>query len=81
MSQTYLCKNLGVEVGGERLFEGGVLAGDYGDGLNLRKLPGWSWSWSMRTLSVRIIIYPVSIVYPVSMSYQIFVFFEVSKLG
>ena len=40
MSQTYLCKNLGVEVGGERLFEGGVLAGDYGDGLNLRKLPG-----------------------------------------
>jgi len=35
-----VCKNLGVEVGGERLFEGGVLAGDYGDGSNLRKLPG-----------------------------------------
>ena len=30
MSQTYLCKNLGVEEGGGCLFKGGSLAGDYG---------------------------------------------------
>ena len=30
MSQTYLYKNWGVEEGGGQLFEGGLLAGDYG---------------------------------------------------
>ena len=46
MSQTYLCKNLGVEGGGGCSFEGDLLTGDYGTGrsstasntINYRKL-------------------------------------------
>ena len=34
MGQTYLCKNLGVKEGGGHLFEGGLLAGDYGNVAN-----------------------------------------------
>ena len=31
MGQTYLCKKLGVEGGGGRTFEGGLLVGDCGE--------------------------------------------------